>query len=103
MLPALANPADTNLATITETEHELSVLSAQPTTNESHLGASYLNNHTHQVVQNTSISVCNSDSYAHKNFKSLLYEKVNDKIYKTFEETFSNTNLDSVSELSPKF
>ena len=28
--------------------------------------------------------------------------KNSDKIYSTFKETFSNTNLDSVSELSPK-
>ena len=68
----------------------------QPTTNESQLGASYLNNCIHQVVQNTSISMCSSNSYAHENL-------TNDKIYTTFKEIFSNINLDSVSELSPKF
>ena len=35
MPPALTAPAATNLATITETEHELSVLLVKPTTNES--------------------------------------------------------------------
>ena len=33
---------------------------------------------------------------------SLLNEKLNDKIYNTFKETFINTNLYSVSEVSPK-
>ena len=37
-----------------------------------------------------------------KTLKGLLNEKLNDKIYSTFEETFNNTSLDSVSELSPK-
>ena len=46
--------------------------------------------------------MCSSDSYAQENLKILLNEKLNDKIYSTFKETFSNTNLDSVSELSPK-
>ena len=40
------------------------------------------------------------DSYAQENIKSLLDEKLNYKIYSTFKETFSNTNLDSVNELS---
>ena len=46
--------------------------------------------------------MCSSDSYAQENLKTLLNEKLNDKIYSTFKETFSNTNLDSVSELLPK-
>ena len=53
--PAMATAA-------TETEHELSVpetiLSVHPSTNESQLGASNLNNHVHQVVQNTNVSMC---------------------------------------------
>ena len=61
MPPVLTNPAATNLATITETEYELSVsetaLPAQPTTNEGKLGASYLNNYIHQVVQ-MQVSLC---------------------------------------------
>ena len=46
--------------------------------------------------------MCSSNSYTHENLKSLLVEKLNDKIYNTFKETFSNTNLDSVSEVSTK-
>ena len=45
----------------TETEHELSapetMLSVHPSTNEIQLGASYLNNHVHQVVQ-IQMSLC---------------------------------------------
>ena len=37
-----------------------------------------------------------------KILKTLLNESLNNKIYSTFKETFSNTNLDSVSKLSPK-
>ena len=102
MSPTLTTPAATNLTTITETEYDLSVLLVQPSTNESQLGASYLNNWIHQAVQNTSISICSSDLYVHENLKSLLDEGLNDKIYNKFKETFSNTNLDSVCELSPK-
>ena len=46
--------------------------------------------------------MCSSDSYGQENLKGLLNEKLNDKIYSTFKEMLSNTNLDSVSELSPK-
>ena len=46
--------------------------------------------------------MCSLDSYAQENLKSLLNEKLNDTIYSTFKETFSNTNLHSVSELPPK-
>ena len=57
----------------TEMEHELSipetVLLVHPFTNESQLGASFLNNHIHQVVQNTNVSVCSSDSYTKKILK----------------------------------
>ena len=87
-------------------EQELSVpetiLSVHPATNESQLGASYLNIHVHQVVQNTNVSMCSSHSYMQESLKSLLNEKLNDTIYSTFKETFSNANLDSLSELSPK-
>ena len=38
------------------------VLPVHPSTNESLLGASYLNNHVHQVIPNTNVSVCSSDS-----------------------------------------
>ena len=79
------------------------VLTVHPATNESQLVASYLNNHVHQVIPNTNDSMCNSDSYAQENLKSLLNEKLNDKIYSTFKEIFSNANLDSISELSPEF
>ena len=46
--------------------------------------------------------MCSSDSYAQENFKTLLNEKLFDQIYSTFKQTFSNTNLDSVSKFSPK-
>ena len=78
MPPTLTTPAATNCATITETDHELSVpetiLLAQPTTNESQFGASYLNNCVHQVVQITSTSMCSSHADAQKNLKSHLNE-----------------------------
>ena len=87
-------------------EQELSVpetiLQVHPATNESQLGASYLNNHIHQVIPNTNVSVCSSDSYAQENLKTLLNEKLNDKIYSIFKGMFVSTNLDSISELSPK-
>ena len=86
-------------------EQELSlpetILPVDPATNESQLGASYLNNHTYKVIPNTNVSMCSSDSYAQENLKSFLNEKLNDKIYSTFKEMFSNTNSDSVSELYP--
>ena len=89
----------------TEMEHMLSipetVMAVHPSTNQSQLGA-YLNNCVHQVTQNTNVSICSSDSYTQENLKSLLNEKLNDNIYSTFKETFFNTNLDSVNELSPK-
>ena len=95
-----------NAPATTETKHELSipetVLPVHPSTNESQLGASYLNNCIHQVAQNANVFVCSLDSYAQENLKSLLKEKLNAKIYSTFKEMFSNTNLDSVHELSPK-
>ena len=54
-----------------ETEHELSVpetiLPVYPSRSESQLGALYLNKHIHQVVQNTNVSVCSSDSYEQEN------------------------------------
>ena len=46
---------------------------------------------------------CAVQTHVHRKILNLLNEKLNDKIYSTFKETFSNTNLDSVSELSPKF
>ena len=45
--------------------------------------------------------MCSSDLYAWENLKTLLNEKLNDTIYSTFKETFSNTNLDSARKLSP--
>ena len=45
--------------------------------------------------------MCSSDSYVQENLKSLLNEKLNDKVYSTYKEMF-NTYLDNVSELSPK-
>ena len=86
-------------------EQELSVpetiLAVHPANNESQLGASYRNNCIHQVIQNTNVSVCISDSDTQENLKTLQNEKLNDKIYSTFKKAFSNTNLDSVKVLSP--
>ena len=65
--------------------------------NESQLGASYQNNHIHQVIPNNNVPVCSSDSFAQENLKTLLNERLSNKIYNTFKETFSNTNLDCVS------
>ena len=63
----------------TEMEHKLlipeTILPVHPSTNESQLGASYLNNCVHQVVQSTNVSLCSSDSYAQENLKCLLNEK----------------------------
>ena len=75
------------------------ILPVHSANNESQSGASYLNNCIHQVIPNTNVSMCSLDSYAQENLKSLLNEKINDKIYSTFKEIFSNTNLESVSEL----
>ena len=87
-------------------EQELSVpetvLPETTANNESQLDASYLNNYVHQVIPNNNVSMCSSDSFAQENLKTLLNERLNDQIYCTFKETFSNTNLDSISELSPK-
>ena len=55
-------------------EQELSVqetvLPVHPAANESHLGASYLNNHIHQLIQNINVFMCSSDSYAQKILKA---------------------------------
>ena len=69
--------------------------------NESQLGASCLNNYVHQVIPDNNVSVCSSDSLAQENLKTLLHKRLNDTIYNICKETFSNTNLDSVRELSP--
>ena len=64
--PAILTPPTLTAPVATEAEHELSVpetvLLAQPATNESHVGASYLNSCVQQVVQNACISVCSSQS-----------------------------------------
>ena len=46
--------------------------------------------------------MCSLDSYTQETLKTLLNEKLNNKIYSTFKEIFSNSNLDSVSKLLPK-
>ena len=98
--------ATTVLDTPTMVEQELSVpetvLPVTTANNESQLGASYLINHIHQVIPNNNVFMCSSNSFVQENLKTLLNERLNDKIYSTFKETFSNTNLDSVSILSPK-
>ena len=73
------------------------VLSMQSATTESQLCASYIENHSQQVAHdNSNISVCSSDSEAQENLKSLFNERLNNKIYTTFKELFSNTNINSV-------
>ena len=42
------------------------------------------------------------DSEAQENLKSFLTKKPNDKIYTTFKELFSNTNIDSMCKILPK-
>ena len=75
---------------------------ATTTNNKSQLGAFYLNSHIQQVIPNSNISMHSSDSFAQENLKTLLNEKLNDKIFTTFKATFSNINLGSVSEITPK-
>ena len=64
-------------------EQELSVqesiLPVHPAANKSQLGVSYLDNRTHQVIQNTNVSMCRLDLYTQENLKTLLIEKLNDK------------------------
>ena len=108
----ILNPAQEALATTTVldtpfmVEQELSVpetiLPVHPATNASQLGASYLNNCIHWVIPNTNVFMCSSDLYAQENLKTLLNEKLNDKVYSTFKEMFRKTNLDSLSKLSSK-
>ena len=87
-------------------EWELSVpetaLPATTASNESQLGASFLNNCAHQTTPNNNISMCSSDSFSQENVKSALTERLNDKIYNTFKENFSTINLDSISKMLPK-
>ena len=87
-------PAETELQPPAVPE---TVLPMHSPTTESQLGASYINNQSQQVAHdNTNISVCSSDSDAQENLKSLFNERLNDKIYTTFKELFSNTNIDSI-------
>ena len=101
---ALATTTVLNTTTMVEQALPVSetILPVTTAINESQLGASYLNNHVHQVIPNTNLSVCSSDSYAQENLKTLLNEKLSNKIYSTFKETIRNANVDSVSQLSPK-
>ena len=93
--------AITDLDTPAMIEQELSVpetiLPVTIANNESQLGALYINNGIHQVIPNNNVSLCSSDSWAQENLKTLLNEKLNDKISIIFKETFSNTTLDSVN------
>ena len=96
MLPA---PVETELKPpVLET-----VLPMQSPITESQLGASYINNQSQQVTRdNSNISVYSSDSKAQGNIKRHFNERLNDKIYTTFKELFSNTNIDSVCKILPK-
>ena len=94
----------TDLGTPSRVVQEVSVPeTAQPATttnNKSQLGASYLN--SHNDIPNINIFVYSSDSFAQEILKTLLNEKLNDKIYTTFRASFSNINMDRVTEISPK-
>ena len=70
--------------------------------NESQSGTSYLNNCANQTTPCNNISMCSSDPFAQENLKSILTERLNNKIYSIFKENFSNTNLDSISKMLPK-
>ena len=100
-----ANPCQEALTTALDAsaveEQELSVpetaLPVMTASNESQLGASYINSCTHHTSPSNNV-VCSSDSFAYENLKSVLTERLNDKIYSTFKENISNINLDSISE-----
>ena len=106
----VTSPVQEALATAVNTtalvQQELSVpetiLPVTSANNESQLGGSYLHNHLNQAISSNNVSVCSSDSFAQENLKTLLNKRLNDKIYNTFKEEFSNTNLDSESKLLPK-
>ena len=86
-------------------EWELSVpetaLPVTTASNESQLVASYINNYAHQTTPGNNISMCSLDSFAQENLKSVLTERLNDKIYNTFKESFSSITLDSISKTLP--
>ena len=77
------------LGTPTRVDQEVSVPeTAQPATttnNKNQLGASYLISYIQQVITNSNISVCSSDSFVQENLKTLLNKKLNDKIYTIFK------------------
>ena len=65
---------------------------------DSQLGGSYI---TNAQVHNdgSNVSICCLDLKAHKNLKSHFNERLNDKVYSTFKELFSNINTDSTKEV----
>ena len=67
----------------------------------SQLGGSYI---TNMQVHNdgSNVSICSLDSESHENLKSHFNERLNDKVYNTFKELFSNVNVDSIKEVLPK-
>ena len=67
-------------------EQELSALPVMTASNESQLGASYLNNCAHHTTPNNNISVCSSDHFAQENLNSALTERLNNKIYSTLKK-----------------
>ena len=50
----------------------------------------------------SNMSVCSSDSEGHENLKNHFNERLNDKVYSTFKELFSNVNVDSIKDVLPK-
>ena len=104
-----ANPGQEALTTALDApameEWQLSVPeTAMPVTrasNQSQLGASYLNNWAQQVTSYSNIFMCSSNSFAQENLKSLLIKRLNDKIYNTCKNNLSNINFDSIREMLP--
>ena len=68
---------------------------------DSQLGGLYIKNvQVHNDGCN--VSICSLDSEAHKNLKSHFNERLNDKLYSTFKELFSNINVVSIKEVLRK-
>ena len=60
--------------------------------------------HPNAQVHNegSNVPICSLNSEAHDNLKMHLNERLNDKIYSTFKESFSHVNVYSIKEVLPK-
>ena len=70
----------------------------QPPIVNSHLGGSYITD-TQVHHDNSNMSVCSLDSEANENLKTHFNKRLNNKVYDTFKELFSNVNIDSIKEV----